>query len=273
MQLTIQDDFDLQKIAESGQCFRVEPFGNGWYRFITKRNVLYIRSVGEGVFDVSCTQEQWDNVWVPYFHLQKNYADVRAAIPSTDPYLQRAAQHGQGIRILRQDPWEMLVTFIISQRKSIPAIKNAVETLAARYGVPIVTEREIVYAFPTAEQLYAASREELAQCKLGYRVPYVQHAAQVVHTGALQLNALNNCPDDELLQQLKRVHGVGEKVANCVALFAYGRTALAPVDTWIQKIIAQEYNGQNPFPAYAQAAGIMQQYAFYYALTNKHELR
>ena len=119
--------------------------------------------------------------------------------------------------------------------------------------------------FPTALQLKDASAEDFISCKAGYRAAYICDAVQQVVSGDLDLNAIKNLSDDALLSELERVRGVGVKVANCVALFAYGRTSCAPVDTWIQKIIQQKYKGRNPFERYGEDAGIMQQYFFYYA--------
>ncbi len=272
MELTISDDFSLPKIAGSGQCFRIRRFDDGTYRFITESNILYIRECAPRRFEADCTPKEWDTVWAPYFDLDRSYAAIRSAIPTSDTYMQRAAEAGQGIRILRQSPWETLVAFIISQRKSIPAIQGAVELLAERYGEAVTTRRETVSVFPRPEQMADADAEALAACKLGYRTPYVLDAVGRTGSGALDLTAIASCSDAELLERLKTVSGVGNKIANCVALFAYGRTGLAPVDTWIGKVIRSEYGGENPFPAYGGAAGIMQQYTFYYALTHKREL-
>lgn len=269
MKVHISDLFDLEKIAGSGQCFRVTQLPNGTYRFITRAQVLYIRKFSDESYLVNCDQDTWEHIWVPYFDLDRNYRSISEAIPSEDKFLQLAAQDGAGIRILRQDPWEMLITFLISQRKSIPAIRTVVEMLAERYGTEIRTSSETLHAFPTAKQMEHVCREDYIACKAGYRAPYLCDAVQQVLSGALDLEHIATLPDGELIAALEGVYGVGVKVANCVALFGYGRTACAPVDTWIQKIIRQEYQGQSPFNGYGAAAGIMQQYFFYYAQSHK----
>lgn len=269
MKLRISDDFDLHKIAQSGQCFRVRECEDGGFRFITEKEVLYIRKEASQTFEISCTEDVWNRVWRPYFDLDRSYCRVREAIPDSDTYMRRAANEGCGIRILRQNPWEMLITFIISQRKSIPAIKKSVELLSYRFGEPIATPYETVYAFPAAWQLKKADDEALSECKLGYRIPYIKDAIDSVLSGRIDLTAISGLSDFELLEKLKSVRGVGEKVASCICLFSYGRMTVAPVDTWIQKMIAKDYGGKNPFPAYGDCAGIMQQYAFYYAISNK----
>ena len=271
MQVTISDDFDLQKIADSGQCFRVKDFGDGMFRFITGSEALYIKKLSAARYEVNCPDEAWKRVWVPYFDLERNYLLIRQAIPDSDVYMQSAARGGKGIRILRQGPWETLVTFIISQRKSIPAIKASVELLSIRFGEIINTPYETLYTFPSAAQLEKASDQDLIDCKLGYRVSYVKDAIATVLRGSLDLPGLSGLPDMDVFNALKTVRGVGDKVASCVCLFSYGRTGVAPVDTWIHKIIAREYGGVDPFPAYGEVAGILQQYAFYHAISHKEQ--
>lgn len=269
MEVHIPDYFDLQKIADSGQCFRVASLPDGTWRFLTGEQVLYIRQTSPGIYQVSCGPDTWQQVWVPYFDLSRSYRDL--SIPAEDDFLIRAARAGAGIRILRQDPWEMLFTFIISQRKSIPAIRGVVEQLCRRYGTELHTPAETLYAFPTASQLQSARPEDYLACKAGYRAPYLCNAVEQVLSGRLDLAGIAALPDRELIAALEGVKGVGIKVASCVALFAYGRTACAPVDTWIHKIIRQQYQGQSPFDRYGDAAGIMQQYFFYYAQNHKAE--
>lgn len=264
MILHIDDDFDLYKIVHSGQCFRAREISENKYYFVTKTNDITILDLGNNDFDVSCTKEEWSQVWHHYFDLDTSYADIRARIPKSDTYLVKSAQIGSGIRILNQDKFEMLISFIISQRKSIPAIRSSVEKICKLYGKDGF--------FPTPSELYNATSNELSECGLGYRVPYISEATRRVALGEIDLEMLSSLSDEDLFEQLKSFYGVGDKVANCVALFAYHRIGRAPVDTWIQKIIDTAYNGVNPFPNYGEYAGIMQQYMFY-AAQHFHEIQ
>lgn len=139
MHIFIRDEFDLYKIIHSGQCFRAVEINDGLFRFITGRHVLYIRHIQGIRYDVSCSPYLWNHLWKPYFDLSENYEAIRNSISPNDHYLQKAADYSRGIRILRQDPWETLITFIISQRKSIPAIASAVEKLCQKAGEEIRT--------------------------------------------------------------------------------------------------------------------------------------
>ena len=259
--ILINDDFDLDKIIDSGQCFRPCRTGDGAYRFITGDHVVTIRDVTKGSgetpkrLEISCSREEWDRVWHRYFDLDTNYREIRNGIPKKDGYLRKAADLGAGIRILRQDKFEMLISFIISQRKSIPAIRTSVEKIVDLYGHDGF--------FPKPSDMLNAAERDLQSCGLGYRVPYVRQAAKRVALRDIDLEELDRLSDDELFEELKSFHGVGDKVANCVALFAYHRTGRAPVDTWIARVINEQYGGTNPFPKYGSVAGIMQQYMFY----------
>ena len=240
MTVTIPDDFDLQKIAASGQAFRIAQTPQGW-RFLAGDKLLYLQPGSGDTYTASCTPEEWQGFWHRYFDLNRNYAAIRAAVPKQDAYLCAAARAGAGIRI--------------------------------RYGAPLLQPGgNVLYAFPTAQALAAAGEQALRDCALGYRAPYVLAAAQAVAAGTLDLAALETLPDARLLEALMQQHGVGIKVANCVALFAYGRMECAPVDVWIQRVIDQHYAGQNPFPAYGNA-GILQQWMFYFARSEKERVK
>ncbi len=263
-QINIQDDFDLEKIATSGQCFRVRKFDDGTYRFITGSHILYIRPIEGSLYLASCSQKEWREIWETYFDLTRDYAGLRKRAGGKNLFLQKTMEYGRGLRVLRQEPWEMLITFIISQRKNIPAISKSVGMLAQKYGAQVSTAWETVSLFPTPEELDSVSIEELSECRLGYRAAYVRDAVDKVRSETLDLTAIAGYEDERLFQELLQVHGVGKKVANCVCLFGYGRSARVPVDVWISRVIQEECKGQNPFPAFGEDAGIMQQYAFYY---------
>ena len=266
MQVTIKDDFDLEKIIDSGQCFRGKCLEDGSYRFISGESVIYLRPEDReaGVYTVSCDRESWETTWFPFFDLERCYSEIAVLESGKHEFVDQAIAHGRGVRLLRQDPWEMLLTFIISQRKSIPAIIKSVEALSEKYGHDIVTEQESLRAFPSPEEMREATAEELTACGLGYRVKYILDAIHKVNSGELNLQSIAELPDNVLLEKLQAVMGVGIKVANCIALFAYGRTACVPVDVWIFRAIEKECGGISPFSLYGENAGIIQQYIFYY---------
>lgn len=264
MTLRIDDDFDLEKIAKSGQCFRVKRFDDGAYRFISLDRVIYIKNEGEGLFTVSCDEKEWGNFWRGYFDLDTDYRGIAKEALGKNRFVDEAVNFGRGIRLLRQDPWETLITFIISQRRNIPAIAGSVEKLSATFGKPYDSPCERISLFPTPKALADADTESLNLCSLGYRTPYVKDAAGKVRTGELDLTALKKDGDDVLIEKLMKVKGVGVKVAGCVALFAYARTSCVPVDVWIKRVIEDDFGGRSPFHMYGKYAGVIQQYVYYY---------
>lgn len=260
MEFISKQEFDVKKIADSGQCFRLNQLEAGRFQLTAFERCVELTERADD-WALDCSGAEMNALWRGYFDLDADYAAYRTAVPEKDAYLTTAADFGRGIRILRQDPWEMLVTFIISQRKNIPAIRTCVETLCTRYGEPIGP----TYAFPTPAELAGADEEALRTCALGYRAGYVLAAAQMADTGTLNLSALASLGDNELTERLMTVPGVGVKVANCVSLFGYHRIAAFPRDVWINRVVHEHYRGRFPLYRYKGFAGVMQQYLFYYA--------
>jgi N-glycosylase/DNA lyase len=261
-----EDDLDLRAISESGQTFRWEDLGGGSWRIFSAADCLYVRELGDGRFDLDCGEEEFRSVWHDYFDLSEDYASLREKIdPTEDLFLYEAARYGKGIRILRQDPWEMLITFIISQNKNIPAIKKSIEMLSEMAGERKTDRRgETYYAFPTPQRIAGLSGQELSACRLGYRCKYVRAAAEAVLSGSLDLGKLIAAGDEEALAALKGVYGVGTKVANCVLLFGLHHLNAFPVDVWIKKVLEEQYPSGYPYEEYSPWNGIYQQYMFAY---------
>lgn len=273
MEIKISDDFDLKKIVDSGQCFRPKEISAGVFRFVVGENILHISKRDENLFDVDCDAETWTGFWENYFDLGTNYADIRRDIENFaagKPYekiLREATDFGRGIRILRQEPFEMLISFIISQRKNIPAIRSSVEKICERFGQVITFERagnsEEIYLFPRVEEIADATLEDLKGLGLSYRKPYIKEAVEKVASGAIDFEELGTFSDKELTEELKIINGVGDKIANCVALFAYHRVDRVPIDVWIRRAIEEDFGGENVFALFGKNAGILQQYIFY----------
>ena len=260
------DCFDLEQIMESGQCFRIHR-EQELYRATASDKTVLIREIclpdRHKQYEFFCTREEYDTFWHHYFDLDTDYRSYQKAIDPNDSYLSSAFACGSGIRILNQKPWEMLITFIISQRKNIPAIRQAVEGISRSCG-SCIDEQNQIYAFPTPDQLAALSLEQLQALSLGYRAKYIYEAAKKTASGELCPDEWNRLGDEELHKALLSCYGVGEKVANCVALFGYHRIGAFPVDVWIDRIQKKYYNGHFPAENYLGFAGVMQQYMFYY---------
>ncbi len=281
-------NLDLAQIAASGQCFRMNhvPDKAGVWSVISKTHYMEISKTSDGFF-FDCPDESL-SFWKYYFDLETDYASFIASIRTDDTYLAAAATAGSGIRILCQDLWEMMITFLISQQKTIPKIREAVETLAKKYGAKrtaILSDGSIrtYHSFPTPEELRFVSQDDLLALKLGYRAKYIYRLIQDVLSGAISLSSIMNMAPDEAMSTLTGLYGIGPKVANCICLFGLHHIDAFPVDTWIEQILTKEYLTKDPdryrnipknrlyatiiqdfFGCYEGYAGVMQQYIFYY---------
>lgn len=264
MFLTISDDFNPDKIADSGQCFRWEKVDPRTYRIISGAECLYLTSLGDDRYELECSEAAFADYWSGYLDLDEDYARIRARIdPGSDPFLSLAAEREKGIRILRQDPWEILVTFIISQNRNIPAIRRSVELLAESCGEKRRDSRgQAYFAFPSPSAVAALSEESLNRCRLGYRCRYVHAAAVAVLRGEIDLEQLLDVDEEATIKVLCGILGVGVKVANCVSLFGLHHLNAFPRDVWMKRVLAQEYPNGYPFEAYSPYNGIYQQYMF-----------
>jgi len=275
-------NFTLRQIADSGQCFRMVPCASDdtqtAYRVISGGHFLVVEQHGDEV-TFHCPDDEFA-FWEHYFDLETDYDTYIRAIDPTDDYLSKAAAFGSGIRILNQDLWEMIITFIISQQKTIPAIRALVEALSEKYGTRC--EHDTFYAFPTPEELNRASLDDLLALKLGYRAKYIKRTCEDVCSGKLDLDRLRGLNYADSMETLLSCYGIGVKVANCICLFGLHHIGAFPVDTWIKKILLREYapkskcTGHVPesrlyealieenFSKYPGFAGVLQQYIFFY---------
>lgn len=225
----------------------------------------------EVIFD--CSQKDYDTVWKYYFDIDQGtkYGEIINSIDNNDLYLKNAAQFGSGIRILNQDLFEMIISFIISQRNNIKRIRGCVSRLCEKYGEKIEFindngEKSIYYDFPKPEVLASADVEDIKSLGVGYRDVYIKRAAEDVVSGKIDLVKLSEMNYLEAREELLKLFGVGVKVADCICLFALHHIDAFPIDTHINSILSNEYNGEFPFYKYEGYAGILQQYMFFYDL-------
>ncbi|NCB91000.1 MAG: 8-oxoguanine DNA glycosylase [Clostridia bacterium] len=258
--------FDIEQICDSGQCFRMEHIGEGVYSVIAgDRYVKIAQSGGECVF--YCEQEEYEGFWSEYFDLDTDYGAYIGSIDPKDEYLSEAARLGDGIRILRQDLWEMIVSFLISQQNNITRIRRCISNICERYGEKKQTEEgETYYAFPGPEAFYRLGEDDLKECNLGYRSKYVVRTARDIMEGKVSLEAIEKMSYQEAKAELLKLFGVGEKVADCICLFALHKLEAFPVDTHINQALAKHYRRGFPKRRYKGYRGVMQQYIFYYEL-------
>jgi 3-methyladenine DNA glycosylase/8-oxoguanine DNA glycosylase len=274
MYTTHIDFFDPVKIADSGQAFRIHSIDKTHTELVAFGKYLQIADLGDNSFAFSCDEKAFNDVWRCYFDLERDYVDVVKSIDEGDKFLKDSIGFGEGIRILKQDVFESVISYIISQRRSIPSITTCVdrfsELAGARIKVPALEEpfvkpmKDVYYAFPTVKQAGRITSSDLDLIGAGYRTPYILSAIKDFESGKLVPDKMMLLDDDELFDALMGMYGVGVKVANCVMLFGFHRTGRFPVDVWIKRIEDQYYGGHFDADRYPDTAGILQQFMFYY---------
>ena len=266
-------DFNIQQIAESGECFRWNKLEDNKYIGVIMCGVCIVEQNGE---EVSFDSNLPDEVIYNYFDLSRDYGKIKEFYKN-DEILVKAIEYGEGIRILNQEKFETLISFIISANNNIPRIKKSVEKISEKYGKKIEYNGNIYFAFPTPEELGKATVEELRDCGVGFRDKYIKEATQMVLNNEINLEKISKLPTEECKKQLIKVKGVGSKVADCVMLFSMQKVDAFPVDVWIKRIMENLYIKQDVTlkeiekyskEKFGQYAGIAQQYLFVYARDN-----
>lgn len=256
-------NFDLEQTLDCGQAFRWSKCENNIWSGIAFGKYIKLYHKNNDVVICGSTQSDFEVYWKKYFDLERNYANIINQI-STDNIIKKAAEYSSGIRILNQEPWEALCSFIISQNNNIPRIKGIIERLCENFGKKI----DGGYTFPSAEVLAALNETDLAIIRSGFRAKYILDAAQKVASGKINLEKLRHTKYDTAKKTLMTIKGVGPKVADCVLLYGLEHIEAFPRDVWINRALDEMFNGQLP-KCSETYGGIVQQYIFHYIRTNK----
>ena len=257
------DCLDLHDTLDCGQAFRWRELEPDFWQGVAHGRILKIKKTPVALTLINTTQVEFEKIWRPYFDLDRDYPAIRRRL-SVDPVLAAASEYAGGIRILRQEPFETLCSFIISQNNHIPRIKGIIGRLCGLLGEDLGGE----FSFPSPEKMAGLTPFDLAPIRAGFRDAYLCDAAQKVASGEVDFSALEKLPLDEARLSLQKIRGVGPKVADCVLLFGLGRVEAFPVDVWIKRVLSDLYDGSLPAIA-APYAGIAQQYLFHYIRTAK----
>ncbi|MBQ3546341.1 MAG: DNA-3-methyladenine glycosylase 2 family protein [Lachnospiraceae bacterium] len=272
-------EFDIRQTLECGQCFHFEKLDEMDYAVVYKKHLLRIKQNGNVLKCENTSVEEFENVWKYYFDLDRDYKCIQEDLISADERLLEAIKENRGVRILNQDFAETLMSFIISQNKQIPHIKAIVKSLSEKYGDYLGSINGMdFYAFPDELQIKKISEEMYRECKTGFRAPYLFDAGVKLNSEDFNSEGLRNMGYDLAKEKLITIKGVGEKVANCVLLFALGYRNAFPVDVWIKRIMEHMYfekeTDNNEIMRFAKErfgdyGGYAQQYLFYYAREKK----
>lgn len=276
-------NFELAHVFDCGQCFRWNRQGNGNYIGVAFGKVIEVEKRGSDLIIYNTNEKEFMEVWLEYFDLRRDYSRIKEVL-SNDPLLKQSVEFGHGIRILQQQPFELVISFIISANNRIPMIKRAIDNISKRWGEAIEYKEKIYYTFPTVEQFSKASMEEVEACGVGFRAKYIVDTVERIHKSMTEeykqeydLNWIKAQNDDGCHDALQVFNGVGPKVADCIMLFSMCKYSAFPVDVWVKRAMQHFYLapevslkkirdfGRDKF---GELSGFAQQYFFYYAREN-----
>ncbi len=274
------DDFVLSHTFLCGQCFRFNPHPDGGFIGTAMDKTVRITQNENSIVFHNTSTSDFNNIWFEYFDLDRDYGAIKNALTKNgDEVMINAIQYGKGIRILKQDLWETVISFIISASNNIPRIKKIINTLCLEFGTPHTYEGNTYYSFPRPEVIAKVTPEELSVIRAGFREKYILSCAKKIVSGEFDLNSLYSMPTTDAKKALMSLPGIGNKVSDCILLFALNRFDSFPVDVWIKRIMEFCYfnNKNQSIDTISQLAkdkfgnlgGIAQQYLFYYA----HDLK
>jgi len=271
-------DFDPIHTFDCGQCFRWTRLENGNWRGIVRGIPVEVSWDGRDLTFYDTTEEIFLKVWYPYFDLGRDYGEIKRILTADDPVMARAIAFGEGMRLLRQDFDETLISFIISQNNGIPRIKKIIESLCTHFGEPIQYHDNTCYTIPSMARLGGLTDEEIRAVRAGYRDKYILKAARQMTDKLVDSCLLESCSTNEARKAILQLSGVGPKVCDCILLFAGIKYDVFPVDRWVSRVMAELYlgyeAGYDELTEYARErfgplAGFAQQYLFYYARAHK----
>lgn len=269
------EDFDATHIFECGQCFRWTKETDGSYTGAAMERVINVASDTEKSIVIihNTNLEEFYSIWFDYLDLGRDYGKIKHEL-SKEPILAEAISHGQGMRILKQSPWEILISFIVSANSNIPKISKSLGILSELYGSPMEYMGKTYYAFPTLGQLEKVDLEGINLCRAGFRCKYILDAVKKVQYGEINLEEISKMDITSARKELMKVNGVGPKVADCIMLFSMGKHAAYPVDVWVKRVTEHYFLGKTVAikdiqsfaeERFGELAGFAQQYLFYYA--------
>lgn len=259
--LEIPASFDPEQSLNCGQAFRWTEDSDGWWHGVARGHYLRLKRDGHTII-MRCSQAEFDTVWHDYFDLGTDYAAIRDELSTLDPIMKSAAEFAPGIHILRQDPWEALCSFIISQNNNIPRIQGIIERLCGLFGEKIEDGEHC--DFPSAEVMATLSVDDLAPLRAGFRAKYLIDAARKVAGGEIDLTKIATSPVDFGRAELQKIVGVGPKVAECTLLYGFHKTECFPIDVWMRRAMSTLLPNFSP-EDFGANAGIAQQYIFHFS--------
>jgi len=274
--ITEYNSFSIYETLNCGQCFRFFETLDEAYAIVAFGRLLKVKEERGRITFFNVSEDEFKRIWMDYFDLSRDYSEIKERVSKADPVMCNAVSFAPGIRILNQDVFECIISFIISQNNRIPMIKKVIENISRKYGnyITSLDGREI-YSFPSADALAMASEEDIMECKAGFRAKYIMNAVKLIRSGAIEINLLSMMETSKAREVLMSIKGIGPKVADCILLFSCGKKEVFPTDVWVKRVMSHFYFGNEPVSVneihslaennFGVLAGFAQQYLFYYA--------
>ena len=273
-----QDSFNIEHIFECGQCFRWNKINENTYLGVIKGAVIRVKQEGTKITFEGNSNEDFKKIVNNYFDLKTNYMDYKNSLSNVDEYMKESIKFGNGIRILKQDLWECIISFIISANNNIPRIKKIIESLSKEYGKKIEFDGKIYYEFPTPEELSRATVKDLRNLGTGFRDVRIYNTTRMILSKEVSLEKIAAMETtDEMREELLKLDGVGPKVADCILLFGLNRFDVFPIDVWVRRVMNDLYIHNEiedkvdkkeikklAEEKFGKLTGIAQQYLFYW---------
>ena len=268
-------EIDLNDTVTCGQCFRFKKNCDDSFTMILSDRVIRIKQENNDLIVYSNNEDDLENIIINYFDLKTDYNKINKKLIKKDKVLIVPIECSKGFRILKQEPFEMLISYIISQNNNVKRIMKSVDLLSSKFGKKVDFENEEYYLFPTVSQLKAVTIDEYRKLGVGFRDRYIKDTVETILNGGFDVNNVDNLTTNELRKELMKLKGVGQKVADCIMLFSCGREEVFPVDVWVERVMSVLYFKDNKGSMkkkdiieyadknFRKNAGIIQQHLFY----------
>lgn len=271
IKIKIEKPFKLEDTITCGQIFRFFKMEDGSFDIILKDRVINVYEKNNYLYVSSNNEDDLKSVVMNYFDLDNDYSKINEYLLNQDKKLDDAINFSKGLMMIKQDPFETIMEYIISANNSVPSIASALNNIALKYGKKVMFNDKEYYLFPQYKDLKAVKESDLRECKVGFRDKYLKAMIDKLNNNELDLDSFYNMDTKEALDKLMENIGIGPKVASCILLFAYQKYDVFPVDTWVKKVMKKEYNieGEKNIRAFASItygkySGIAIQYLFNY---------
>lgn len=272
-------NFELAHVFDCGQCFRWNKTESGSYIGVAFKRVIEVAKEGNDLIIYNTNKDDFQKIWIDYFDLKRDYDKIKEELRN-DPILKKSVEYGSGIRLLKQEPFEILISFIISSNNRIPMIKKAIENISEKWGNKVNYKGKTYHTFPDIDEIYDKDFDDFKQCSTGFRAKYIENTCKRVYENRNILSHVVSLDDDNCHKELQNFMGVGPKVADCIMLFSMQKYSAFPVDVWVKRAMMHFYVAPDVSlkkirdfgrEKFGKLSGFAQQYLFYYAREMKLE--